>query len=163
LKNKIISMIIIKIPGSNTIKAEHLVLDYNGTLAVDGILISGVKERLNALSDKINVHVITADTFGKAKNNLKEIRCECSVPSGDNQQLQKLQFITKLGKQKVIAIGNGANDLLMLKNAALGLAVIQKEGASSKTMYNADVVCKDITDALDLLLNPLRIVATLRN
>ena len=163
MKNKIISMIIIKIPGSNTIKAEHLVLDYNGTLAVDGILISGVKERLNALSDKINVHVITADTFGKAKNNLKEIRCECSVLSRDNQQLQKLQFITKLGKQKVIAIGNGANDLLMLKNAALGLAVIQKEGASSKTMYNADVVCKDITDALDLLLNPLRIVATLRN
>jgi len=154
---------IIKIPGSKTIKAEHLVLDYNGTLAVDGILISGIKERLNALADKINIHVITADTFSKAQENLKEIRCKCSILKRDNQKLQKLQFITKLGKQKVIAIGNGTNDLLMLKNAALGIAVIQKEGASSKTMYNADVVCKDITDALDLLLNPLRIVATLRN
>jgi len=163
LKNKIISMIIIKIPGSKTIKAEHLVLDYNGTLAVDGILIPCVKQKLNSLADKINIHVITADTFGKAVDNLKEIPCQCSVLMGNNQQLQKLQFITRLGKQKVIAIGNGTNDLLMLKNAALGIAVIQKEGTSSKTMYNADIVCKDITDALDLLLNPLRIVATLRN
>jgi len=156
-------MIAIKIPGNKTINAEHLVLDYNGTLAIDGTIISGVEEILNSLAKKINIHVVTADTFGKAKDSLKEICCSCTVLNGNNQQLQKLQFITKLDKQKVIAIGNGFNDMLMLKNAAIGIAVIQKEGASLKTLLNADIVCNNITDALNLLMNPLRITATLRN
>jgi len=156
-------MIVIKIPGNNTITTEHLVLDYNGTLAIDGVIIPGVEERLNSLADKINIYVVTADTFGKAKASLNEVKCSCTVLSGSNQQLQKLQFITKLRKQKVIAIGNGFNDMLMLKNAAIGIAVIQKEGASLKTLLNADIVCKDINDALGLLMNPLRIAATLRD
>jgi len=156
-------MIAIKIPGNRTINAEHLVLDYNGTLAIDGTIIPGVKEKLNSLSYKINIHVITADTFGKAKAGLKDIRCSCFVLDGKNQQSQKLQFITKLEKQKIIAIGNGFNDLLMLKNATIGIAVIQKEGASLKTVLNADIVCKNINDALDLLINPLRLTATLRD
>lgn len=153
----------IEIPGNKTIRAEYLVLDYNGTLAIDGTIISGVKEILNSLAEKISIYVVTADTFGQAVNNLKEINCQCSVLNGNNQQQQKLQFITKLGEQKVIAIGNGMNDMLMLKNSALGIAVIQKEGTSLKTLFNADIVCEDITDALDLLRNPLRISATLRN
>jgi len=156
-------MIIIEISGNKPIQAEHVVLDYNGTLAIDGVLIPEVKEKLNVLADRINIHVITADTFGKAQENLKEIRCECSVLIGDNQPWQKLQYITKLGKQKVIAIGNGSNDALMLKNASIGIAVIQKEGASINSVLNADIVCTDIIDALDLLINPLRCVATLRN
>jgi len=156
-------MIAIKIQGNKIINVEHLVLDYNGTLAIDGTIITEVKERLNSLAKKINIHIVTADTFGKAKAGLKEICCSCSVISGENQQLQKLQFITKLDKQKVIAIGNGFNDMLMLKNAAIGIAVIQKEGASLKTLLAADIVCKNIADALDLLTNPLRILATLKN
>ena len=156
-------MIRIEIPGKGAIEAEHLVLDYNGTLAIDGSLIEGVKEKLNILAEKINIHVLTADTFGAAANNLKEVRCKLTVLSGDKQALQKQQFIKQLGNKKVIAIGNGLNDMLMLKNAVLGIAIIQKEGASSKTLFNADIVCKNISDALDLFMNPLRIVATLRN
>jgi len=156
-------MIVIKIPGNKTINAEHLVLDYNGTIAIDGILIAGVKERLYFLAKEINVHVVTADTFGKAKDNLKNINCNCSVLDSYNQQLQKLKFINKLDKQKVIAIGNGFNDMLLLKNAAIGIAVVQKEGASLKTLLQADIICKNVIDALDLLTNPLRIAATLRN
>jgi len=156
-------MIVIKIPGNKTINAEHLVLDYNGTIAIDGVLIVGVKERLNYLAKEINVHVLTADTFGKAKDNLKNINCSCSVLDSYNQQLQKLKFINKLDKQKVIAIGNGFNDMLLLKNAALGIAVVQKEGASLKTLLQADIICKNVIDAIDLLTNPLRIAATLRN
>jgi soluble P-type ATPase len=40
--------------------------------------------------------------------------------------------------------------------------VIQKEGASARALMNADIVCNSIVDALELLTNPLRIVATLR-
>lgn len=156
-------MIRIEIPGKGSIQAEHLVLDYNGTLAIDGSIIDRVKEKLNNLAEKINIHVLTADTFGEAANNLKEVRCKLTVLNGDQQALQKQQFINQIGNNKVIAIGNGLNDMLMLKDAVLGIAVIQKEGASLKTLFNADIVCKNIFDALDLLINPLRIAASLRN
>ena len=132
-------MITIEIPGADSIHAEHLVLDYNGTLAIDGILIPGVKERLNALADKINIHVVTADTFGKAMENLKETHCQCIIINDIEQVFRKKEYISRLGLHNVIAIGNGSNDALMLKNAALGIAVIQKEGASLKKMLNADI------------------------
>ena len=54
------------------------------------------------------------------------------------------------------------NDRLMLKEAALGIAVILKEGASAESVAAADVVCTDIVAALELLQNPLRLIATLR-
>jgi len=161
IKNRL--MISIKIPGQETIHAKHLVLDYNGTLAIDGMLIPGVKEKLNLLANQISIHVITADTFGKAAESLQEIKCTCIVPKAENMKEKKLQFITELGAENTIAIGNGFNDALMLENATIGIALIQKEGASLKTILNADIICTDINDALELLLNPMRVTATLRN
>lgn len=155
-------MIEFNIPGKTPIKAEYLVLDYNGTLAIDVVLISGFKERLSILADKISTYVITADTYGKAQENLKGIPCQCLIINDLEQQLQKMEFVSKLGLQQVIAIGNGSNDALMLKSVALGIIVIQKEGASVKSLINADIICTNIIDALDLLINPLRIAATLR-
>jgi len=60
-------MITIDIPGYKKLKLAHLVLDYNGTLACDGKMITGVKKCLTALAKPLKIHVITADTFGKAK------------------------------------------------------------------------------------------------
>ncbi len=156
-------MITINIPNKKIIQAKHLVLDYNGTIAIDGTLISGVEEKLNLLANTINIHVITADTFSKAQQNLKNIHCKCTIIKGQKQAIYKQKFISTLGSKGVIAIGNGLNDSLMLKSAVLGIVVIQEEGASIKTMVNADIVCKNILNALDLLSNPLRISATLRN
>jgi P-type E1-E2 ATPase len=158
----VVLLIKFEIPGVKTIQAEHLVLDYNGTLAVDGTLISGACEMLNGLSEKINIYVITADTFGKAAQNLKNVKCSLKVISGNDQTQQKNEFIHSLGKDSVIAVGNGANDALMLKNSAIGIALIQKEGACANTVFSADIVCTSIIDALELLNNPLRITATLR-
>ncbi len=155
-------MIKIEIPHFASIHLEHLVLDYNGTLAIDGQLIPGVKDKLDILSQKIQIHVITADTFGCAKKNLTGINCKLVLLDEESQQLQKEKYADDLGGDKVIAIGNGLNDSLMLKNSALGITVIQNEGASLKSILNADIVCNSIVDALDLIINPLRIVATLR-
>jgi len=155
-------MIKIEIPDREIIQAEHLVLDYNGTLAIDGILIPGVEDRLNTLADKMTIHVVTADTFGKARQSLSNILCSCDVIHGKNHQQYKKEFISQLGAEKVIAIGNGQNDALMVKEAVLGIVLIQAEGCSVKTLMNADVVCSTIVEALDLLNNPLRITATLR-
>ena len=155
-------MISVDIPGNKILNLENLVLDYNGTLAIDGIIINGVKEKLNYLSTKLNVHVITADTFGKAAENLSDVNCNLTILKSSNQQTEKQYFIKKIGASGTVAIGNGLNDSLMLKDAALGIVLIQQEGAAVKTLLNADVVCYNILDALDLLQNPLRLKATLR-
>jgi len=155
-------MIHLEISENKSLKLLNLVLDYNGTLAVDGKLIEGVADRLNMLAENIAINVITADTFGKAADNLREINCGLTILKPGGQQKQKLEFITSLGSESVVAIGNGLNDKLMLEQAALGIVVIQAEGAAVKTLQDADVVSTNILDALDLLLNPMRLKATLR-
>jgi soluble P-type ATPase len=161
-KKKNNGMIVIDIPGYRKINAEHLVLDYNGTSAIDGKLIEGIREMLDKLSDHLKIHILTADTFGISENELSGIHCNLEILNMPYQDLQKDIYVMNLGCDNVIAIGNGMNDALMLKRAALGIAVIQKEGASLKTLKNADLVCNNIMDALELLINPLRVVATLR-
>ncbi len=155
-------MIEIDIPGIRKIYAEHLVLDYNGTVAEDGKLIPGVAGILNRISENLEIHVITADTFGNSASELSGIKCTLDIIGKGDQQKQKLDFIESLVTEKVISIGNGFNDLLMLKESALGITVIQKEGAAAKTLAAADIVVTSIIDALELMLNPLRLAATLR-
>jgi len=156
-------MIEIEIPGYETLKLEHLVLDHNGTLACDGILIKGVKERLQKLAGHLQIHVLTADTFGKAQAQLKDTPCKLSILTDANQDIGKIEYVRGLGPNLTVCIGNGRNDRYMLKYAALGIAVILAEGVATEAFKNADVVCTDINAALDLLLNPLRLTATLRS
>ena len=155
-------MIEVDIPGYKMLSLEHLVLDHNGTLAVDGILVPGVKACLIKLSQDLKVHVITADTFGKARAQLEGIPCQLSILARDDQDIGKLAYIKDLDPNRCVCIGNGRNDRLMLQRAALGMAVILDEGAAAQTLQAADVVCAGIVPALELLLNPLRLTATLR-
>ena len=156
-------MIKIKIPGYKTLQLEHIVMDYNGTMACDGYLIKGVSEKLKILANDMKLHVLTADTFGMAASQLKGIPATLSILPLDNQKTGKFDYIKKLGADSSVCIGNGRNDSLMLKGAGLGIALIQEEGASVETLISADVVCKDILAALDLFTNTRRLVATLRS
>ena len=156
-------MIKIAIPGFGTLELKYLVLDYNGTLAVDGRLLPGVEKRLNSLSRSLTLHVLTADTFGHARDEVPRVRCKLSILPATRQDRAKRAYVKRLGASQVVCIGNGRNDRLMLKATALGIAVLQKEGAASEAMAAADLVVSDITDALDLLANPLRLIATLRS
>ena len=156
-------MIEVDIPGYRTLKLEHLVLDHNGTLAVDGILAPGVKECLVKIAEDLQVHVITADTFGKARAQLEGIPCKLSILSQADQDIGKLAYIKDLGPERCVCIGNGRNDRLMLLRSALGISVMLDEGAAVQTLQAADVVCVGIVPALELLLNPLRLTATLRS
>ncbi|UCD80646.1 MAG: ATPase P [Desulfobacterales bacterium] len=156
-------MIEIDIPGFKILRLNHLVLDYNGTLACDGKLLPGVQERLRALSDELSIHVLTADTFGQARTYLDDIPCEVSVIAAEYQEIGKLTYVNEIGAQHSVCIGNGRNDRLMLKEAALGIAVILEEGAAIETLLAADVVCTGIVPALDLLRRPLRLTATMRS
>jgi len=155
-------MIDIDIPGYKTLQLEHLVLDYNGTLALDGMLIDGVAEILAALSTQLEIHVITADTFGQVKAALAGLPCRVSILPPGQQDTGKLTYVGQLGLDRTVCIGNGRNDRLMLQQSALGIVLLQGEGAAAQTLMSADVVATDILDALELLTNPLRLVATLR-
>ncbi len=156
-------MIKIDIPGFRRLEITHLVFDYNGTLAVDGKVIRGVKKRLELLSSQLNIHILTADTFGSCLKELASQNHTIRIIDSENQDIQKAKYVSDLGADKVIATGNGRNDLLMLQQAAIGIMVVQNEGAYAPLFQNADIVCFSVIDALELLLNPLRIVATLRN
>ena len=156
-------MIEVAIPGHKTLKLEHLVLDYNGTLAVDGEPLTGVKDALKNLARSLRVHVLTADTFGKVASRLEGLPLRLAVLPLENQETGKLEYVKALGTERTVCMGNGRNDRLMLKEAALGVAVILDEGVAIETLNSADVVCTSILSALELLTNPLRLTATLRS
>ena len=156
-------MLEISIPGFHTLNLMHLVLDYNGTLAYDGHLLSDVKACLDILSRNLKIHILTADTFGKAKAELRGVNCRISILSVEDQDIGKLNYVDQLGAGRTVCIGNGRNDRLMLKKAALGIAVVQGEGAASEAVMGADILIPNVVSALELLNNPLRLIATLRS
>ena len=155
-------MVSVDISGFGPLRIAHLALDFNGTLAVDGKLLPGVRRRLAQLAECTRLHVITADTFGNARSQLKALRCELVILGDRSQDRAKAAYVRRLGSGSVACIGNGLNDRLMLRAAALGIAVIQAEGAVPAAILEADIVVGDVRDALDLLLKPLRLVAGLR-
>jgi soluble P-type ATPase len=141
---------------------EHLVMDYNGTLAEDGNLIAGLDKRLDRLSKEVQLHVVTADTHGQVEAAVAHIDCRLHILPLEKQAQEKRDYVRRLGAEKTAAVGNGRNDTLMVAESALGIGVVQAEGAFAGLLSSADVVCTDIAGALDLILQPLRLTATLR-
>jgi P-type E1-E2 ATPase len=141
---------------------EHLVLDLNGTVALDGEMIPGVDDQVAILSGHLVVHLVTADTHGKAEETSQRLRGQLARVEAGYEASQKQALVERLGTGQVVAIGNGANDARMLSAATLGIAVLGREGLAVETLRSADLVVGRIEDALDLLLHPRRLVATLR-
>ncbi len=155
-------MIELTIPGRGELQLEHLVCDVNGTLALDGQLPDGMVRALKSLRDRLDLHLLTADTHGRQAIIDQQLNVKAQrIQPGDEGQ-QKAAFIRQLGAERVVAIGQGANDAEMLRSAVLGICVLSVEGTALETLLAADLVVANIFDALDLLDKPLRIVATLR-
>ena len=150
------------IKGYGKVAATYLVLDFNGTLAVDGKMLPDVREHLARLAKNFRICILTADTFGRVHKEVEDLPVEVTVLHESPEDEAKKNFVKELGSDSVIAIGNGMNDALMMAEAAMGIAVVQQEGAASLTIENADLVCPGILDALGLLENPKRIIASLR-
>ena len=156
-------MLDLAIPGFKTLSLEHLVLDYNGTLAVDGRMMSGVIDRLHALSGILKLHVVTADTFSRAREALQGLAAELTILTPGSEAEAKLAYVQRLNPERVVAIGNGRNDRLMLGAAALSMAVSSLEGTSVEALIAAHLYLPSVHEALDLLEMPRRLVATLRS
>jgi len=152
----------LEIPGFGAVRAEHLVSDFTGTLAVDGKLLPGVEERLVALAKSLKIHVVTSDTLGVVRSEMNGMPCVLNILSGADHDLQKEEYVKKLGALTVIAIGNGKNDRRMLKAARIGIAVSGGEGCAVDALLNADLHVRSAGEGLDLLMHPERVKATLR-
>ena len=146
-------------PGCPALHITELLLDFTGTLSLDGTLLPGVAERLTALSQLLRITVLTADTFGTAREQLQSLPVEIHLIRTGRD---KAEFMQRFKMENLAAMGNGRNDCDMLRLAGLGVAVLGPEGCAADLLAAADVVCRDIRDALDLLSNPLRLKATLR-
>ncbi len=156
-------MISVPVPGWGELSIEYVMVDFNGTAALDGKLKKEVKEVMDKISRYVKVFVITADTYETADSELGSADVTFIKVDKSSSGEEKAKVVRELGPEKVVAIGNGANDALMLKEAALGIAVIGEEGCSTALMKEADVVVTDIMNALGLIAHPERLVATLRD
>jgi len=150
----------LELRGGETKSFTDLVMDYTGTLSLDGTLLPGVAHCMERLAKDVRITVLTADTFGKAKDQLAGLPVDARIVETGRD---KAEFVKKLGAERVIAIGNGRNDIAMMAMAGLRIAVIGPEGSSAELLLVADVVVSNILDALDLITNPLRLKATLRD
>ncbi|MDP2212171.1 MAG: HAD hydrolase family protein [Candidatus Aquicultor sp.] len=155
-------MINLDIPGRGIYQLKSLVLDMNGTIAFDGIIPETVIGRLQKLSGGLEIYVITADTHGRLDSQRDKLPAGIQKVTPPGEGLQKAEFLENLGAETAVAIGNGANDVAMLKLAKLAIAVIGGEGCSAEVLEAADIITKSPEDALDLLLNTNRLIATLR-
>jgi len=152
----------IAIPGRGNYTIKNVVVDLNGTIAVDGNIIEGVKEKLAILSQELDIFLVTADTNKNAEGLIKDLPVTLYKIKEGEENNQKLQVVLKQGKDNTVSIGNGCNDISMLKESAIGICVVGGEGASAEAMMASDLAVSTINDALDLLLKPHRLKATLR-
>lgn len=154
-------MLTVKIPGRKELVLSHLVLDYNGTVALDGNIIEGIDRRLDALKEELQIYVITADTHGTAASRCEGLPLLVKTFPTVEVGAIKAEEVKKL-TGGVACIGNGFNDIQMSDAADLSICVIGTEGCCGALLSHCDVVVTSIHDALDLLLKTDRLRATLR-
>lgn len=156
-------MLEIILPGrGRTLILKHLLIDLNGTLTNAGKLDELVKGQIIKLKEKLEIYLLTADTYGTAKLISEELGIKLVEIDANNGGHSKRLFLHQLNAQEVVAIGNGFNDIEMLAEANLSIVIIGQEGCALPALLQADIAVTNIKDALDLLLNPERIIATLR-
>jgi P-type E1-E2 ATPase len=155
-------MIEIQVPGVGVFEIDHLVCDVNGTLALDGQLLEGVAQKISTLRDRLTIHLLTADTHGRQEAIDRQLNLKAVRITPGSEDIQKAVYVRRLGSEHVAAIGQGANDAAMLKEAALGICVHSPEGSATQTLMASDLVLPDILHALELFEKPLRLLATMR-
>ena len=151
----------IAVPGWGSVELENLVLDLNGTLTESGNFIPGVFDCLEKLKARgFKIYVLSGDTRETLKHALpgsSEID-----PVITKAAHEKRAFVESIGAERTVCVGNGNIDVEMFKVAGLSICTIQAEGATTKALLEADIVVTHIKHALEILLDPDKVIATLR-
>jgi len=146
-----------EIPNYGDIEFGAVLFDLNGTLGIGGRIPDDVKELLKKLADRYTVVVLSADTFGTLEEELKEIPVRIERVSSGVEKAELAEDYAPYA-----AVGNGNNDVAMLDKAELAFCVIGREGASVDALLASDIVVTDVRDAIEMLLNEKKLIATLR-
>jgi len=158
--------IAIDIPGFGKLQINAILSDYTGTLSFAGRLSPGVRDRLVRLAQLVDIHVVTADSFGTVEEELKGLPVICRKLEGAGEDVQKRNYAVELNPRYVASFGNGNNDRLHMKlvkeSGGLTIAVDNGEGCAHEAIRNAHIIVTGAVNALDLLLEPTRLRATLR-
>jgi len=155
-------MIEIDIPGFRNIRIDYFVTDFTGTLSEKGRLFPGVAETIMEVAKAVTIHVLTADTFGTVRRELKGLPCAIHLLEGEDCALEKEAIVKGLGREHTLAMGNGRNDRRMLAAAQVGVAVCLREGCAVEALSSADLLVTSPLAGLELLRHPKRLIASLR-
>jgi soluble P-type ATPase len=154
-------MITIQRPGKDPLEIEFILIDFEGTLACDRRIHPKAKDKINLLSKRTKIFILSKGEKEVIEGSLKKVKADVIYSTEGEASQRKLSFLSQLGKERTVAIGNGTDDASMIGEAGLGICVISKEGAATEALRKAEVVVTNILDALDFLLKPLRQRATL--
>ncbi len=146
-----------EIPNYGKVEFKAVLFDLNGTLGEHGRVSEEVKRLLKELAGRYTIVVLSADTFGTLEEEFKglPVRVERVSSGVDKAEIAK-------GYVPYAAVGNGNNDVAMLEGAELAFCVVGPEGASVDTLLASDIVVRDVKDAIAMLLDEKRLIATLR-
>ena len=150
------------VPGWGSAELENLVLDLNGTLTESGDFIPGVIDYLEKMrAEGFRIYVLSGDTREALKQGLEEPADAEAVITRNGDE--KRDFVESIGADRTVCVGNGNIDVEMFKAARLSICTIQAEGASLQAMLAADIVVTQINQAFEILLDPSKLIATLRS
>ena len=150
------------------LRITRIVSDYTGTLSFHGRLIPGVQDRLGKLQALVKIDVLTADSSGTADRELggMPFLTVKKYEDSEHHDFLKQTHAEKYNPGQIAALGNGNNDVLLLKTVkqagGLAVAVDNGEGCSVEAMQNANIFIVGIVNALDLLVERTWCTATLR-
>jgi len=157
--------IVIDVPGFGRRHIRFIVSDYTGTHSCGGSIAPEIKHKLRELVTRVDLHIVTGDTFGTAERELAGIAAPYKLRA-ERQDVQKAEYVSQFDLRQVAALGNGNNDRLMLKavkeGGGVAIAVDNGEGCAVDALRNADLFVVGAGNAIDLLLDPARLTATLR-
>src|SRR4030043_51547 len=120
-------MISIERPGQGNLEIEFILVDFEGTLASDRRVHPKAIDKINLLSKRTKIYILTKQEKTLVEESLKKVKEEIvDLKEGEASQ-QKLDLLRQLGATRTVAIGNGTDDAPMIEEAVFGTCVMGKE------------------------------------
>ena len=124
------------------------ILQKNGILV--GLVSGGFTQIVERLAKSLGIAYFSANQL-EVKDGLLTGKLVGQIisPEVKKETLEKWRKELKFSKERTIAIGDGANDLLMLKSAGLGIAFCAKEVLKKEIPHHVDK--RDFLEVLPLI------------
>ena len=113
------------------------ILQKNGILV--GLVSGGFTQIVERLAKSLGIAHFSANQLEDKDGHLTgKLVGQIISPQVKKETLEQWGEELKLSKDRTVAIGDGANDLLMLKSAGIGIAFCAKEVLKKEIQYHVD-------------------------